>query len=190
MKIICIGDSFTKGFGVKEKENWLYLLNESSPHSFINKGINGDTTGGMLARFQEDVVLEKPNSVLIIGGTNDFICGADPTVVQANIMALVHEAFHNGIIPLVGIVPQCVPADVRRDWAQFSSFHEVYRKHEQYHKWLLEFSKAFGVDFIDLYSEFPSKVAEPSTASYFIDGVHLTAEGHKIVCDILASHFK
>ena len=57
MKIICIGDSLTEGYGVGRPENWVTLLNERSENDIINKGISGDTTGGMLARFQKDVKL-------------------------------------------------------------------------------------------------------------------------------------
>ena len=79
MKLICIGDSFTRGFGVKKKESWVSQISIENA-DVINMGINGDTTSGMLARFTNDVILEKPNYVLITGGTNDFISGSDCSI--------------------------------------------------------------------------------------------------------------
>ena len=72
MRIVCLGDSFTQGFGVEEQECWVSLLNREMPWEFVNKGVNGDTTTGLLARFHRDVVEEKPRYVFLDGGFNDF----------------------------------------------------------------------------------------------------------------------
>lgn len=190
MKIICLGDSFTKGFGVKENESWFNLLASTSSHTFINKGINGDTTGGMLSRFHKDVVLENPNYVLITGGINDFICSAQPSMVQPNIMAIVHQAFSHGIIPIIGIEPQCIPVDIRTDWSKFTNFYNVYKKHKEYHDWLLLFTTTFGVDCIDFYTEFPRLAIATPLAEYYLDGLHLTSQGHKLIYNIANQYFK
>lgn len=189
MKIVCIGDSFTKGFGVNKSECWFGLLEKSSSHIFINKGINGDTTGGMLARFRTDVIEEKPNYVLITGGINDFISGGDLSSVQPNIMSMVHQSFDNGILPILGIEPQCVPAAIRSDWASFTNFHDVYKKHEKFHMWLLDFGKTFGADCIDFYSEFLKIAVEKPLPEYFMDGLHFTKEGHRLIYEIAHNYF-
>lgn len=56
MKIVCLGDSLTYGFGVSRSNSWTNIVNEETRLEIVNKGINGDTTSGMLARFNEDVV--------------------------------------------------------------------------------------------------------------------------------------
>ena len=124
MKVICLGDSFTFGFGVKKQDCWVSRL-DIDGYSFVNKGINGDTTSGMLARFERDVVSENPNYVLITGGVNDFISGSSLQIPQNNYMAMVHQAFHRKIIPIVGISPGFDPDLMRKDWAAFQDFHQV-----------------------------------------------------------------
>ena len=76
MKIVCLGDSLTYGFGVSRSNSWTNIVNKETRLEIVNKGINGDTTSGMLARFNEDVVKNSPDIVFIMGGTNDFIAGA------------------------------------------------------------------------------------------------------------------
>ena len=95
MKIVCLGDSLTYGYGVPRKDTWISLLNKRGTDNYINKGINGDTSGGMLARFNSDVVEEKPKMVFIMGGINDFILGSGLESVKTNIMAIVHQAYHH-----------------------------------------------------------------------------------------------
>lgn len=183
MKLICIGDSFTRGFGVKKKENWVSQINIDGVE-VINMGINGDTTSGMLARFKNDVILEKPNYALITGGTNDFISGSDCAIPQNNYMAIVHQAFHSGIIPVVGIEPGFSPENVREDWAEFSDFQKVFDKQMQLGEWLKKMCKTFGVFHIDFYGELNRMTQNVSEKDMFIDGLHLTADGHKLIAEI------
>ena len=41
-------------------------------YEFINRGISGQVTGEMLQRFQQDVIKESPDAVVILGGINDI----------------------------------------------------------------------------------------------------------------------
>lgn len=77
---IFIGDSITNNYGWKEYLNAqfggrLFLQpGESGYHAGTkgyNKGISGNTTTQMLARFMDDVVKQNPRIVFIMGGTND-----------------------------------------------------------------------------------------------------------------------
>lgn len=54
MKIVCLGDSLTYGYGVPRKDGWVSLAAQATGHTLVNKGVSGDTTGGMLARFARD----------------------------------------------------------------------------------------------------------------------------------------
>lgn len=190
MKIVCIGDSFTAGYGVNRKECWLNLLQESLPdHIFINKGINGDTTGGMLARFENDVISEKPRYVLIMGGVNDFISGAPVSSVQSNIMSMVHQAYHSSIIPILGIEPECIPDKARRDWAAYTDFKMVLKKQQELQQWGIKFSETFKVYCIDLFEEFPKRTGEALLYKYYLDGLHLTPAGHELIFDIVHDAF-
>lgn len=186
MKLICIGDSFTRGFGVKKNENWISQISLENT-DIINKGIDGDTTSGMLARFNGDVISQTPNYVLITGGMNDFISGSNCEIPQNNYMAMVHQAFHNGIIPIVGIDPGFQPSSVRQDWSMFSNFDLVLKKHQQLRTWLKQMCHTFGVFYIDFDKLFSEATSNLPKNNYYLDGLHFTAEGHKIIGSIAES---
>ena len=69
MKIICMGDSITYGFGLPDlSKRWSDLVSARTGHTLINRGISGDTTGGMLARCQTQVFNQAPDAMVLLGG--------------------------------------------------------------------------------------------------------------------------
>lgn len=105
MKLVCIGDSLTFGYGVPAKENWVSLIKEPLQMEVLNKGANGDTTSGMLSRSYEDVIKNHPNYVIIMGGSNDFMSNRSLKIVTDNITLIVKDAVNYKIISIIGIEP-------------------------------------------------------------------------------------
>lgn len=64
-KVVFIGDSITEGW---------YSAHPSffDANGFAARGISGQVTAQMLARFQCDVVALRPRAVVILAGTNDI----------------------------------------------------------------------------------------------------------------------
>lgn len=184
MKIVCLGDSLTYGYGVPRKENWISLLNKSGPVNYINKGINGDTSGGMLARFGRDVVEEKPNMVIIMGGINDFIIGSGIETVRTNIMAMVHQAYYHRIIPVVAVPVRFDIETISEDWADFADFKETAEKTKLLRSWIIDFGKVFHTECLDLYDGFAART-QGEYSGYFVDGLHPDKKGHKIIAEIV-----
>ena len=75
--IICIGDSLTYGYGVHRAQCWTKLAAEMSGWTIVNRGVCGDTTGGMLVRMREilrEGIGEKnERCFLLMGGCNDIL---------------------------------------------------------------------------------------------------------------------
>ena len=79
-KLICLGDSLTFGAGVTRRDCWTSLVQRECGWTVVNRGISGDTTGGMLVRLHRDVLgpaLEERRCggdcrVLVMGGSNDI----------------------------------------------------------------------------------------------------------------------
>ena len=84
MKIICLGDSLTAGCGLRRGENWVELLREQTGDEWINAGVCGDTSTGILVRLQTEVLPQRPDEVLLMGGDNDIMLTgcADPYSVK------------------------------------------------------------------------------------------------------------
>lgn len=69
--IVAFGDSLTEGFGAPEGASYPDQLSRMLGRPIINRGVSGNTVEDALARFDADVVPEKPSIVLVgLGGNN------------------------------------------------------------------------------------------------------------------------
>lgn len=102
-----MGDSITANWGgAHENENVDDSQKGDSPffigNGFINRGVSGNTTSQMLARFDEDIVANHPPKVVIMGGTND-LAGNDNNKqprssehILGNLSAMAQKALNGG----------------------------------------------------------------------------------------------
>lgn len=186
MNLICLGDSITYGYGVRRAERWSTLVGAALGCTVMNHGISGDTTGGMLSRLECELMpdirrcpLGQKPTVLLLGGVNDIFYSGTDTVARANLGAMVHQLITAGakcvVLSPLGIVFSAVPPD----WS------EVMRPDtpallEGYYRWQAQFCRAFGVPYIDLYDLLRKPDGTPDPALY-LDGLHPTAEGHRLM---------
>ncbi|MDZ4169513.1 MAG: GDSL-type esterase/lipase family protein [Coriobacteriia bacterium] len=73
---------------------------ESGGVRVYNSGIDGNTTAQLLSRFEEDVAAVKPDSCLILGGTNDIFRGVPLSTIEANLTQLYDDCAEAGITPV------------------------------------------------------------------------------------------
>lgn len=185
MRIVCLGDSLTYGYGVPRKDTWVALAAQGETE-YHNKGVNGDTTGGMLARFSDDVLSFSPDAVLVMGGANDRFFSGSFAAAKANLMALCHRCCAHGVIPLVGIpIPLCPP--IREGWAELidTSFFSEY---EIFCTEIAHMAGVFGFGVVDFRKAFAGRIkemGEPASAFYLADGLHPNTHGHRILADIV-----
>jgi lysophospholipase L1-like esterase len=126
MKIVALGDSLTVGeTGFSDSEESAsytkYLETLAKQHlaslqsgvevNVLNRGINGDLTSGMLERFSRDVVDEKADYVIILGGTNDLGWGFDPAMIAHNLTTMYDAALNKGIVTVACSVPSILGFD-------------------------------------------------------------------------------
>ena len=116
MKIICMGDSITFGLGLEAdlSQRWTALVEEKMGVQMINRGISGDTTGGMLARCQTEVFPEQPDYLLILGGINDICLAGQYRIPCMNIAAMVKQADAKGVPVIMGLPLPIAPEDMHR----------------------------------------------------------------------------
>lgn len=83
IKIVAVGSSSTQGHGASSPSHnypsrLAVELSELWPRAqitVVNRGVGGDRTAQMMARFERDVVAEKPDLVIWQVGTNDSLAG-------------------------------------------------------------------------------------------------------------------
>ena len=172
VKIVCMGDSLTEGYGIATSTDWPTLLNNS--FSTINAGISGDTTAGMLSRFYPMVIEENPTHVIIMGGTNDCSFNLPADMIVSNIMAMTKMARHHGIQSIIGLPTKCFlenDNDFNDLFIAYRSFNERLHSFRLKMKSMAELKSIPVIDFsLDLTKE-----------HYLDDGVHPNENGHEVM---------
>jgi lysophospholipase L1-like esterase len=183
MKLICIGDSLTYGYGLKRDKVWTNVLEKKLKAEVINKGVSGDTSAGMLARLHNDVVLNNPTHAMIMGGTNDLVWGMDTKQVISNLATMAFQLMQNCIMPVFGLsVPVCTEL-ARKNWGFMSDFSEMNKNLGTLNDSIVKFSKNYNIQVIDFYSAFIGKNGE-GQEKYYADGLHLNVDGNIKMADM------
>ena len=102
MKVVGLGDSLTYGYAVPSGEGWFDRMSDYFPAlNWVNCGIPGDSTQGMLYRFERDVVQQKADVVTILGGVNDLMNQASVGSVADRLSRMGELAVEHEIIPVL-----------------------------------------------------------------------------------------
>ncbi|HEY7289377.1 MAG TPA: SGNH/GDSL hydrolase family protein [Vicinamibacterales bacterium] len=118
--IVALGDSTTAGTpgflspleappdGAGDKESqYAYWLAKAHPEwRVLNRGVNGERSDQIRARFERDVLSARADVVVVIAGVNDVYQGRTPDGVQRELEAM-YDASRSAHIPVVAgtIVP-------------------------------------------------------------------------------------
>lgn len=180
MKIVCLGDSLTYGYGVPRKDCWVSLAAEATGHTLVNRGINGDTTGGMLARFGRDVLGEQPDRVLLMGGANDIIFGGSDAPARLNLTAMANQAVANRIRPMIGLPTPVYAEGIPEPWLSVTDYQSLLPIFSAYRDWLVRFAGIFGFKTVDF--TVPG-LLPPEGYTHYLDGLHPDKDGHRLMAE-------
>lgn len=186
MELICLGDSITYGYGVRRAERWSTLVGAALNCTVMNCGISGDTTGGMLSRLECEIMpdirrrpLGQKPTVLLMGGVNDIFYSGTDSGARANMGAMVQQLAAVGakgvILSPLAVAFSAVPPD----WREVIQ-PDNQRLIEQYRLWQIQFCRAFSVPYVELYDLLRKPDGTPDPALY-LEGLHPTAEGHRLM---------
>jgi lysophospholipase L1-like esterase len=164
-KIVFMGDSITEAWGVGDPS----LFNAE----VLDRGISGQTSPQMLARFYQDVIALHPQAVHIMAGTNDVAGNTGPSSpddFKNNIRAMVDLARTNHIQVILASI---LPAE-RFTWRPDIQPVEQIR---QLNAWLRQFAGEHKLIYADYYSALttPSGAFRPELSN---DGVHPNSDGY------------
>ena len=113
-RIVGLGDSTTAGTpgfsspleappdgsGNPESQYAYWMVKLHPDWTVLNRGINGQRTDEILARFDQDVVQERPKYVIILAGVNDIYQGSPIDMIRNNLLALYEKSLAAGIRPV------------------------------------------------------------------------------------------
>lgn len=180
-KIVFMGNSITQMWS----DNSFFF--KSNP-SFINKGISGQTTPQMLMRFDDDVIKENANTVIILAGINDIAQNTGPIQIKDiadNIFRMAEMAQKNNINVFICSV---LPAN-RILWNK--SIKPTY-KVIKLNMLLKEFCKNKNIEYVDYYSEMVDWSGGLKSPLYTFkwDLVHPNKKGYEKMEEILIKKIK
>lgn len=118
LHIVGLGDSTTagtpgfmspleappSGLGNPESQYGHWMMKAHPEWTVLNRGINGQRTDEILARFQRDVLQEKPEYVIILAGVNDIYQGAATELITKNLAKTYQMALSARIKPVAATI--------------------------------------------------------------------------------------
>ena len=177
MKILCLGDSLTYGYGVRREDTWCATASRLTGHDFINRGVNGALTGEML---EQELFGDE---LFIMGGLNDLFMGLPLSVPLKHLHSICVRARAAGIRPTLGI-PMQISSDVSEAWCDGPVDIDYVRKaYAEFSEELLRFGRQNDIRTIDF-----RPVVGPAELSF--DGIHPNARGHLRMAEAVAAVWK
>jgi lysophospholipase L1-like esterase len=182
--IVALGDSTTAGTpgfrspieappdgeGDVESQYAYWLMRTHPDWLVLNRGVNGERTDQVHARFDRDVVAARPDLVVIIAGVNDVYQGRSAELVEAQLEAL-YEAGRQANLPVVAgsIIPyNTATAD------QNARMHAV-------NAWIREYAlRDPGVAFCDTRAAVAAPDA-PNRLASSPDDLHPSVDGYRLM---------
>lgn len=140
-RVVFMGDSIT--------EMWGKSYGKFFPGKpYVNRGISGQTTPQMLARFQQDVLHLKPTVLVLAGGINDIAGNTGPESLETiednyRSMVTLAKADHIRVVLTSTLPASWLP------WRPGAHPAETVR---QLNAWVKEYARAEHLVYVDYYS--------------------------------------
>jgi lysophospholipase L1-like esterase len=183
-RIVAMGDSTTAGTpGFKspveaapkgrgdETSQYAYWLMQAHPDwEVLNRGVNGERSDQIRARFDRDVIAADPKAVVIIAGVNDVYQGRSVEHVTAQLHAMYARAAQAGIRVVAGSI---IPYN--------TATPEQNARMRQINQWIRDQP---GIVFVDTRAA-AAAADNPDRLFDSPDGLHPTAAGYRRMADAI-----
>jgi lysophospholipase L1-like esterase len=174
-RVVLLGDSITDA----------WRLNEYFPgRDFVNRGISGQITSQMLARFLPDVAALRPAAVVLLAGTNDIARGVDMEVIKKNVTAICDLADHYKIRVLLATLLPVSDYHMSRNPAFERTRQRPPATLQTFNTWLQTFAAQRKYILVDYYK--PLLDARGQLAAELADdGLHPNSQGYRLMAPVL-----
>ena len=172
---VFFGDSITELCNLKE-----YYPNVNA----CNRGISGDTTEGMLNRFDSNVISIAPSNLVFLGGTNDIGRNVAPQDISKNIESIIQKTQES--LPDCNIYIQSVyPVNnIRKPTFYCKTGKRTNQVIDELNLLLQDLCKQYNCVYIDVNPHLKDKNGNLKE-EYSIDGLHLTKQGYEKVASLV-----
>jgi lysophospholipase L1-like esterase len=194
--VVVLGASYAKGW------------HPSIPgRRIVNKGVEGQQSGELLARFANDVVGERPRAVIVWGFINDIFrspresLDATKARIRDHVGAMVREARANGFEPIVATEVTIRGHDTWSEaigslvgWALGKESYQAFinRHVTEVNTWLRGYAAGEGIFLLDLQPQVSDAAGLRRREFANADGSHITSAGYAALSryaePLLAAH--
>jgi lysophospholipase L1-like esterase len=153
----------------------------------VGRGISGQVSSQMLARFRQDVINLSPRAVVINCGTNDIAENNGPydeDITMDNIVSMAELAIFNGIKVVLTSV---LPCD-RFCWNP--SIKDVTAKIQSLNYRIIGLAQTLSVPYVDYYNLMIIDESGAMNPNYTDDGVHPNVYGYEVMERVLVEKLK
>ena len=209
--IVTFGDSTTAKRGqlvvysmILQKD----LPQQGLPVKVINAGIGGNTTQNAIARFEKDVLQEKPDLVVIQFGINDSTVDVwkDPPTKSSRVSKAQYEANLRSLIKqlkekqiaVILMTPNSLrwTPRIKKQYgkppydANHSDGFNLFLK--SYAESVRQIAKENSVPLVDIYAAFETYAKQEGQSAHdlLLDGIHPNTKGQRMVADLLMPQIK
>ncbi len=171
--VLFLGDSLSAGFGLDVAQAFPSLIQEKIqqeklPFKVVNAGLSGETTAGGLRRI--DWLLKQKVDVLVIElGGNDGLRGIAPSETQKNLQGIIDKMREKNPDAQIVLAGMQAPPNMGKDYT------------EQFRAIFPALAKKNSIELIPFLLE--GVAGNPHLN--LPDGIHPTAEGHRIVAETI-----
>jgi acyl-CoA thioesterase-1 len=173
--ILFLGDSLSAGFGLDVAEAFPSLIQkrieqEKLPFKVVNAGLSGETTAGGLRRI--DWLLKQKVDVLVIElGGNDGLRGIAPSETEKNLQGIIDKAREKNPDMVIVLAGMQAPPNMGKDYTE--KFRAIFPR----------LAKKNSITLIPFLLE--GVAGNPNLN--LPDGIHPTAEGHRLIAQTVWS---
>lgn len=188
LRIVGLGDSTTAGTpgflspleappngrGNPESQYAYWMMRMRPEWTVLNRGVNGQRSDEILSRFEEDVLQEAPNCVIILAGVNDIYQGIPIENVETNLLAMCRKAIAAKITPVAATV---LPYNTASP-SEAKAIRDL-------NSWIADTANRLGILFCDT----NRAVRDPSNPDRLLsspDGLHPDVSGYRNMGEALS----
>jgi lysophospholipase L1-like esterase len=173
-RLVFLGDSIT--------DRWKLEKHFNNP-GYINRGIDGQITGQMLARFKQDVIDLNPEVVIILGGANDMSFGFTDEAIRNNLSMMCQLAQFNSIKPILASI---LPInDYHRKLSDQLPPHRI----AAINQWIRSYASEHHIGYLDYFSQIVDQDGFLGR-ELSDDGVHPNEKGYQIMAAYARAEIK
>lgn len=178
MKVLILGDSLTGSYGVASGKAWTDYLKNKYGNNIRISTYNGYSTTDLLTVFAGEIIKFHPDTLFLLGGTNDALTLRPASQAFNNLMLMYEECERRGISTHILLPPLLNSSMAASGFGDpVSQYEKANEMLKRLRRLLLDQSQENSLEVFDI--EFIAEKLIKEGILPYSDGIHFSEEMHK-----------